>query len=250
MTTPTMQALIPPEPTLADLLNIKKKEVMIDLNCHAIGTVQSFDRDFQTATATINYKRTLTQLDQSTGAYVPTLVDYPVLLDCPCIVVGGGLGALTFPIANGDECLVLFNDRDLDNWFQGGTGSAPATPRMHSISDGIIIVGLRSQAKVLANYDPVRAVLRLGQAMVAVGGGDGLLVKIGNTTTLGTLMQSLLTDLQTMATGAATEFTAQATASTGPLLPLAPGFTSLATTFATLATALSGLATQFSGVLE
>lgn len=246
------QNQIPNEPELKDLLALWKKAILLGLNCHHIGTVQSFDSVKQTATATINYKKTFFEPDPVTGVYGPVLKDYPILLDCPVIVLGGGGGALTFPNAQGDECVVLFNDRDIDNWFQGGgSGAAVATPRLHSFSDGLILVGVRSLANVLKNYDAVRAVLRLGQAMVGVGGGAGTLVKIANgTTTLNTLLQSLLTDLSTLATSAAAGFTTQAGASTGPLSPLAAGFTALAATFTSFGTGAGTLSTQIAGLLE
>lgn len=185
MANPTIQQnLIPNEPSLKDLLDLLQKQIMLTLNCHHIGTVQSFDATKQTATVTINYKKTYFQLNPATGLYDPILKDYPILADCPVIALGGGAAALTFPIQAGDECLVLFNDRSLDNWFQGGTGSAVATPRLHSFSDGIILVGLRSLPNALTNYDTARAVLRNGSTLVGVGSS---LVKIANQTT--TLLQ-------------------------------------------------------------
>src|SRR5690606_13368617 len=120
------------------------------------------------ATVTINYKKTYYRLNAATGLYAPLLMDYPILVDCPVIALGGAAAALTFPITKGDECLVLFNDRDMDNCFQVGSGSANAAPRLHSFADGIVLVGLRSLAKVLTNYDTQRAVLRNGTALVGV----------------------------------------------------------------------------------
>lgn len=178
------QNLIPNDPSLKDLLDLLQKQIMLNLSCHHIGTVQSFDATKQTASATINYKKTRFTFDASTGLYDPVLVDYPILVDCPVIVLGGANAALTFPIKAGDECLVLFNDRDIDKWFQGGTGASVSTPRLHSFSDGLILVGLRSLPNVLTNYDSTRAVLRNGSTLVGVGPS---LVKIANQTT--TLLQ-------------------------------------------------------------
>lgn len=176
------------EPELIDLLNLFKTQLLTSFSAHHIGTVQSFDAAKQTATATINYKKTYFQ--KVDGVYGPVLVDYPILLDCPVICLGGGAGALTFPIEEGDECLVLFNDRDIDNWFAGGTGGPVATPRLHSFSDGIILVGVRSLANVLTDYDPARAVLKNGMAMVGVG--DPLIKIANDVTTLKTVINDLI----------------------------------------------------------
>lgn len=142
---------IPSEPELKDLLDLLEKRIKLGLNCHHIGKIQSFDALTQTAKVTINYTKTFSQINSVGEAKVIT-ANYPTLIDCPVICLGGGLGSLTFPISSGDECLVLFNDRDIDNWFSGSSSSAPATPRTHAFPDAIILVGVRSLANVLPAY--------------------------------------------------------------------------------------------------
>jgi hypothetical protein len=189
------------DPNLADLLDLLKKDILLNFSSHHIGMIQSFNAVTQTATATINYKKTRFKFQTATGLFAPTLVDYPVLIDCPVISLGGGSSALTFPIVQGDECLIFFNDRDIDNWFQGAGGGACATLRLHSFSDAIILVGVRSLAHVLPAYDTVRAVLRNGAGGLTMVGVGPTLIKIANaTTTLNTLLQSLITDIQNLVT--------------------------------------------------
>lgn len=185
------------DPSLKDLLDLFKRDVMLSLNCHAVGTIQSFDETKQTVTATINYKKTFFELNTVTKVYVPVRVDYPLLIDCPAIVLGGGPCSLTFPIAKGDECLILFNDRDIDNWFQGGPPIEVATARLHSFSDGLALVGLRNSQRVLAGYDMNRAVLRNGNTKVGVGATK---VLISNGTTLNTLLGQLISTIQAITT--------------------------------------------------
>ncbi len=154
------------DPSLFDLLNLHKKEVNLDLNCHHVGTIQSFNPANQTASATINYQKTNYERSTS-GVYEPVLTNYPLAIDCPIICLGGGPGSLTFPISKGDECLVLFNDRELSNWFQGAGGGSVATARLHSFADGIIIVGIRSLANVLTNYPSDRVAIKYGTTTIA-----------------------------------------------------------------------------------
>lgn len=218
---------IPNEPTLKDLMDLSKKDVLLNLSCHHVGTVQSFDASRQVATATINYKKTFYEQDQD-GTYHPVLVDYPILIDCPVIVLGGAGGALTFPIAKGDECLVLFNDRDIDTWFQGASGRGVATSRLHSFSDGLILVGVRSLANVLEDYDSARAVLRNGDALVGVG---ETLIKIANaTTSLNALLQDLISAIRGITTLNSDSTTGVVSAASK--------------------SALSGVASQIAGLLE
>ena len=201
------------DPQLTDLLNLVKKDIMISLNCHAIATVQSVNTTDQILTATINYNKTYFNDDGT-----PYLVEYPVLMDCPFIILGGGGAALTFPIAKGDECVILFNDRDIDNWFSGATSGPVASARLHSLSDGLALVGLNPP---IASYDPLRAVIQNGTTGVGVSTTK---VKIYNaTTTLNTTLQLIMVQIEALAT---------------------------ATGNAGIATALSTLATQLGSLLE
>jgi hypothetical protein len=177
-------------PQLADLLALVKKDTMMSLNCHAIATVQSVNTADQLLTATINYDKTYFNDDGSSY-----LVKYPILIDCPFIILGGGGATLTFPITKGDECLILFNDRDIDNWFSGATSGPVASARLHSLSDGIALIGLQP---TVANYDSTRAVLQNGTTGVGVSATK---VKIYNmTTTLNITLQLIMVQLEALAT--------------------------------------------------
>lgn len=190
---PTTQ--LPADPLLKDVLNQFKKDIFLSLNCHHIGTIQSFDPEDQTATVTINYKKTFSQRKPG-GVYVQQLRDYPPLIDCPVIVLGGGPTSLTFPIQEGDECIVLFNDRDLDTWFSGDSNSGNATVRQHSLADAVVLVGLRSVNSSLEEYDEDRAVLQNGSTKVAIGPS---LIEISNQLyTLNELLQELVTDVNNL----------------------------------------------------
>lgn len=167
----TITNLFPQEPQLKDLLDLALRQASLNTNCHAVGTVQDFDPTTQVASVTINYKKTVNQPNVVTGVYAQKLVDYPLIVDAPVIALGGGGFALTMPIAVGDECLVLFNDRDIDNWFAtGATGAAVDTGRAHSFSDAIVLVGLRSTPNVVLDYDADGIALRnkLGTVKVKV----------------------------------------------------------------------------------
>lgn len=234
---------IPNNPTLTDLLNLLKKEIFLDLSCHHIGTIQSFDSAKQTVTATVNYTKTFFELNSQTGLYDAVQRNYPVLLDCPAIVLGGGAASLTFPIAKGDECLLLFNDRDMDNWFLGSAVGPVASSRLHSFADAFALVGVRSLANVLSNYDSARVVLQLGTTMVGVGVTK---VKIANgTTTLNTLLQNILTQVENVATACAAITVTGVTTGPGTSGPPAN-----AAVFTAASLQLTMLAAQLGGLLE
>ncbi len=229
--TKTQQTTAVSEAALSDVLNLLKKEIFLDLNCHHLGTIQSFNPDIQTVSATVNYPKTFFQFNAATNLYDPVQVSYPLLVDMPVIILGGGPCNLTFPIEKGDQCLVLFNDRSIDNWFQSGQVSPLNSPRAHSFSDGIVLVGLNylmgpSSTKI-EDYDTERAVLRNGTTGIGVGEEQVLIYNETNGH-LGASLTAFFTALQIFMTACQGSVTdpvlaaAAAAFSAAMMVPVAP----------------------------
>ncbi len=228
-------------PGLADLLAEVRKEIFLNLNCHAIGTVEAFDDSEQTITATINYTKTFYQKDER-GTFNPVSVNYPVLLNCPVFILSGGNAFVSMPIAKGDQVLLMFNDRDIDNWFSGATSGPVNSGRLHSISDAIALIGLFPLNKSISSYDLTRARLQNGDAYVGVSSTK---IKIANgSTTLNTQLQDLSTQLENLCSAIALITVTCAT----PGSPSSPPIN--AATFSTISTQISSIATQIGGLLE
>lgn len=87
-------------------------------------------------------------------------VNLPLLVDVPIVWPRAGGFALTFPIAVGDEVLVVFGARCIDSWWQSGSVGAPAEARMHDLSDGFAILAPTSQPKKFANVSSTNVQLR------------------------------------------------------------------------------------------
>lgn len=87
-------------------------------------------------------------------------VNLPVLVDVPLMFPRAGGFALTFPVAAGDEVLVVFGCRCIDSWWQSGGVGAPAEARMHDLSDGFAILAPTSQPKKLENVSSTNVQLR------------------------------------------------------------------------------------------
>lgn len=87
-------------------------------------------------------------------------VNLPLLVDVPIVWPRAGGFALTFPIAAGDEVLVVFGARCIDSWWQSGSVGAPAEARMHDLSDGFAILAPTSQPKKFANVSSTNVQLR------------------------------------------------------------------------------------------
>lgn len=102
------------------------------------GLIESFDPDTQTARVQPCIKRIWFEH----GA-----VDLPVCVDVPVWFPGGGDWFLTFPVKKGDECVLGFFERAIDNWFAQGGLQSPSEYRLHDLSDGVALVGLNSQPR-------------------------------------------------------------------------------------------------------
>jgi len=130
------------------------------------GIVQSFDA------ATMSCEVQPAIQGQVTNAVTQerTWVDLPLLLDCPVQFPAGGGGTLTFPVTNGDECLVVFSSRCIDSWFQsGGHKNQQAIMRMHDLSDGFVLLGFRSVPRVLSGISSTDVQLRSDDGASFVG---------------------------------------------------------------------------------
>lgn len=201
------------DPSLRGILQQLKGEIGYELNCHQVGTIVSFDATKQMASVSLTIKRVVFNQVQSIDAglqVTPTLLDYPVLVDCPVFVLAGGGCHMTMPIAAGDPCLVLFGDRDIDNWLNAGTSQPPNTPRSHSLADGFALVGFRPVSKAFAGYSTTDSVWSLANGyvvlraagdveIVSANGGDIRVqnqIRIANAATdLKTQMDALITAL-------------------------------------------------------
>lgn len=190
------------DPELSDVLALQKLDIFASLNCVKMGQVTAFDGAKKTATIQILFKR---QLPDGTA------VSYPVLLDCPVFTLQGGGGFLQMPIAAGDQCIVLFSDRSIDNWFQNGTQAVPSSTRMHDMSDAIALVGINPLNSSLPTYPTNKVVLSYmgskfeltstGWNFIGTGSAEidlaGTIVTIkNNVTTLLTLLNGLITVIE------------------------------------------------------
>lgn len=89
-----------------------------------------------------------------------TSVALPLLVDCPVQFPSGGNCTLTFPVAPGDEALVVFSSRCIDAWWQSGGIQEQAELRMHDLSDGFVLLGFRSKPRALASVSTSTTQLR------------------------------------------------------------------------------------------
>lgn len=222
---------------LPDVFEMYNKNLKINFFCHAVGTIREFNSENQTCQVEIAYKKQI----QVNGQ--PTLSPYPLLIDCPLVMILGGDAGLTMPIKAGDDCLVLFNDRDIDNWFKGGYDDAPNTSRLHSISDGVVLAGIRNLQNSIADYDADNVHLFNDAASLKITPTKFIIEN--DSQNLNTVMQNILTELQNLTTQLSALTVTGVT--TGPG---ASGVPANAAAITAIGTQLGTLATNLGELLE
>lgn len=121
-----------------NLANAIIEQVFKTLNCVKIGRIIKFYTEDKTADVEILAKQK--KLD---GTF------QNITLLKKCLVLGN---RITTPILEGDDVIVLFNDYDLNAYFETGTAQEPYSTRKHDLSDGIVLMGLNSLVNAI-QYD-------------------------------------------------------------------------------------------------
>ena len=167
---------------LPSFMDVKKKEVMIDLKVAKLGTIDSYDESKGTATVVIKTKN---------NKKTPYEYDYPKLSNVPVLKTK----YFSHPIKQGDGCLIIFLDTNFIAWLDGGKVLAPATPRLHDLNDAIAIVGIDTiSERPTFGKDNTNTIIDAGEGKIVIkneGSNNGSLLAI---------MQSfvtLLTNLNT-----------------------------------------------------
>lgn len=123
-------------PDLRTAVSMAGNKNALDFNCMRIGIVQEFYAEDLTVSVLIANKkdnRINNNGTQQTRDYA--LIRAKVCYCNPYVIC---------PINVGDECVILFNDRELESWFINGEVNPIAYPRMHDLTDAVAIFGIRS----------------------------------------------------------------------------------------------------------
>lgn len=129
-------------------------------------------------------------------------VNYPLLVDVPIVFPSSSGFMVTLPLSAGDEVLVVFASRCIDSWWQsGGYLNRPIELRMHDLSDGFAIPGLRSLPNAAANISATDLQIRnnAGNVFFAVK-ANGKFSMVNATTDLKTVLTNLESALNTFMT--------------------------------------------------
>ena len=119
--------------TITDALRQAIQFQLYDVHTALPGVIVSYDYTKQKAEIQPSLKKSY--LDGTT-------LDLPILSNVPVIFPRAGGASLTFPVVQGDTCLLLFIERSTDLWKSVGGNVAPNDPRKFDLSDAVAIMGL------------------------------------------------------------------------------------------------------------
>lgn len=171
--------------TLASTIKQGITSQLKDLHTSLPGIIQSFDAATQLATVQPAIKRVFVTREGDGDTEFLTPSNLPILINVPVVFPRGGGFSLTMPVKPGDECLVVFCERSIDNWHETGKIRVPGARRFHSLSDATAFVGLSSIPNKIPNYDPNNMEIKKDDGSVSIkllDNGDLEIVSQGNIT--------------------------------------------------------------------
>jgi hypothetical protein len=150
------------------------------LDGHAIEqwtTLPGIIQDFDVDTCTCSVKSAVKGIVRNSDGTVND-VELPIMIKVPVMFPRGGDYIITFPVTQGDECLIIFSCRCIDEWWRQGGIQRQTSLRVHDLHDGFVIVGVFSQPTVFASIKPDTLQIRNKNGDSYIEMADGGAIKI------------------------------------------------------------------------
>lgn len=142
--------LTPTQLTAAETAQFKEivKQALFEARVAIPGIIQDFDPEKQTVTVQVAVRELVRTNTGPQSLAIAPIYNVPIALPR-----GGGL-AITVPIQQGDECLLVFTDTSFDLWWARGGVQDQFERRRHDITDCVAIIGCWNQTRLLDGYSP------------------------------------------------------------------------------------------------
>ena len=169
------------EPDLGLVLEYLGERLSSKFKCHRVGKIKAMHTDRLTVDVEL--------LDKF--VFRDNVSSITELADLPLLIYGGANSSLTFGNIVGCECLVHFNDTDIDNWYSTGEAYEPNTGRQHDFADGFVELRPFSLPKKI-NYNMNGTILCNGAIKISLldngnlefTNGSAIIVMSGNKVTI------------------------------------------------------------------
>ena len=176
-------------PTLADAVRALIERRLVDLHTSLPGKIVSYDPTKQTADVQPAIQRLY---EDGTAVNIPVLPKVPVVWPR----ANGGKVRLSMPLSAGDDVLIVFSERSLDQWKANGTVVNPKNRRKFTLSDAFCIPGGSAPVNAFtpAATDALEVANDQSQALLYADGKIQL--KGGNSDELVKFLSDLIASLQ------------------------------------------------------
>lgn len=128
-------------PDMGQIIKTSGLNIASELNCMRIGIVQEFNPTDLTVQVQIASKKPIGMNEDGTQRVREYAPIYAKVCYCNPFI--------TYPIKKGDECVLLFSDREIESWFINGDVNPESYTRMHDLTDAIALFGVRSIPKMI-----------------------------------------------------------------------------------------------------
>jgi hypothetical protein len=182
-------------PNLSDALNQLKNNIFSELNVNNIGKITAYNPENNTVQVELWQLKQINDED-----FTPTL-----LTGVPLVSLGTATSRISAPNPVGSYCVLLFLDRNIDNFLTTGERYLPANGRMHSYADCVALLTLNSYIDKPVMYDENALTLYNGTQFAKIFNDSMELyaekIKLYNSqTTLLTLINTLIDTIKGLTT--------------------------------------------------
>lgn len=142
-----------------------KNDIFFNLRCCIPCIIQSFNASKGTVECQPAIRERIINQNEEIE-----YLNLPLLTNVPVVFPSNNYYSVAFPLDKGDECLVLFSDLSIDNFWEKGNVQNPIEERRHDLSDGIAIPCNLSLIKQRKNIDGLT--LSSNGASINIKGGE------------------------------------------------------------------------------
>lgn len=148
-----------------ELIRSAMDDLSMNMRVCCPGTIVSWDPQQMTAYVQPCIKENIIQVD---GTLKNT--ELPIIPNVPVVYPRCASFIMTFPLKPGDECILVFADRNYDAWWQSGGLQNPLRSLVHDLLDAFCIPGPSSMPKWVDNISEDSIMIRTvdGQAYVEI----------------------------------------------------------------------------------
>jgi hypothetical protein len=146
-------------PSFAQLIKQAIESRLLDVHTAMIAKVESYNADKQIVNVSPILKRSVVTMDDNWVSE-----DLPVLCDVPVLFPRAGGFFISFPIQPGDFVQLIFNEVDLEEWFDDKEPAITCNQRF-TLQGAVAIPGIYPQAKALLGAHKSNLVLGKEQGL-------------------------------------------------------------------------------------